>query len=351
MSEPMIKREGEMPDGTGRMLFVCVLSTTDTAKIPGISAAGSVPEITDYTPAGDAELVTIGRPVSVPDLPMTPSGCPTPALITRAAVHLTETPTLFVDSGLRIRPCVPTLNMNAQPGRDIRSGSAVNGVEQIYENAVRVGQMLSGFADTIVIGESIPGGTTTALGVLRAMGYDARVSSSFPVNPLELKHRVVEEGMRAARTGFGDFRNEPFRAVAHLGDPMMPTVSGIAAGIAEGGAEYILAGGTQMLAVAAVMRGMNMDLDNIPIATTKYIVEDGTSNFTDMAEELGCRTYSADPGFDNSRVHQLAGYERGEVKEGVGAGGAVLLAAVKGISQDILRCEIEETYLRLNDEG
>lgn len=41
----------------------------------------------------------------------------------------------------------------------------------------------------LVIGESTPAGTTTALGVLTALGYDAdfRVSASMPVNPTTLK--------------------------------------------------------------------------------------------------------------------------------------------------------------------
>ena len=46
-------------------------------------------------------------------------------------------------------------------------------------------------SDLIVVGESIPGGTTTALAVLRALGIDARfkVSSSMPENPHNLKTR------------------------------------------------------------------------------------------------------------------------------------------------------------------
>ena len=38
--------------------------------------------------------------------------------------------------------------------------------------------------DCLVIGESIPGGTTTALAVLKALGFDAKVSSSIPNNPM-----------------------------------------------------------------------------------------------------------------------------------------------------------------------
>ncbi|KKL84983.1 hypothetical protein LCGC14_1779830, partial [marine sediment metagenome] len=42
-------------------LFICVLGNTETAKIPGISAAGANPEITDYTPAADVEYLYFGK--------------------------------------------------------------------------------------------------------------------------------------------------------------------------------------------------------------------------------------------------------------------------------------------------
>ena len=38
-------------------LFICTIATTETGKIPGISAAGKHPEFTDYTPPADAELL------------------------------------------------------------------------------------------------------------------------------------------------------------------------------------------------------------------------------------------------------------------------------------------------------
>ena len=37
-------------------IFLCVLSNTDTCRIPGISAAGATTELNDYTPAADAEI-------------------------------------------------------------------------------------------------------------------------------------------------------------------------------------------------------------------------------------------------------------------------------------------------------
>ncbi len=39
-------------------LFICTIATTETGKIPGLSAAGANPDFTDFTPPADAELLT-----------------------------------------------------------------------------------------------------------------------------------------------------------------------------------------------------------------------------------------------------------------------------------------------------
>jgi len=92
--------------------------------------------------------------------------------------------------------------------------------------------MLSQFNDHLFIGESTPAGTTTALGVLTAMGYDGnrKVSGSMPENPHDLKMEVVSDGLKAAGFEAGDLAHDPLKAVEVVGDPMIPAVAGIAAG-------------------------------------------------------------------------------------------------------------------------
>ena len=41
----------------------------------------------------------------------------------------------------------------------------------------------------------------------------------------------------------------------------------------------------------------------------------------------------ADPGLDRSKMPPLSCYARGSAKEGVGAGGAVLAASLRGVTQ------------------
>ncbi len=322
-------------------LFLLILSNTATAYIPKISAAGKSPEFTDYTPAGDAEIVKTGNIISVPVLPITPPyNTPTPAIITRAALKLTGVPHMFVNAGLKVVPEIPFVDLMAKPGCDIRENVAVHDAEGIFERAQKLGRDIRDQTDHLVIGESIPGGTTTAMGVLNALGYDGNVSSSSCSNPLDLKNKIVKEGMDASGVEFGSLRDDPLHAITCLGDPMMVAVAGIVSG--TDGIDVVLAGGTQMAAVFAVIKHLGINTDNISIATTKYVVDDASANFGELVDELGVPVYAADPGFGASHLPGLQRYEAGDVKEGVGAGGAMYLAQMHGVSQEELRHEVEK---------
>lgn len=319
-------------------LFLCILANTETAKIPHISAAGKSPELTDFTPAADAELVETGNSISIKEPAMTPSGAPSPAVLTRASMLLTGIPCIFINSGLRVRPMIPTIDLNASPGGDIRKGHAVVDALDIYNKSRALGEKFGKLSDLVIIGESVPGGTTTAMGVLRALGYDGKVSSSFPKNPLSIKSKVVEEGMKNSGISFGSLRNRPLHAVECLGDPMMAAAAGLVDGLHT---KTVLAGGTQMVSVLSVIKHLGLERD-VSIATTRYVAEDKSANFREMTEILGYQAFAADPGFGNSRRKGLRMYEDGDVKEGVGAGGAMFAAAMMGFSQKEFREKTEE---------
>jgi uncharacterized protein (TIGR00303 family) len=335
--EPEVTKKPKKP------MFLCILSSTKTAHIPKLSAAGKTAELTDYTPAGDAELMETGNIISVPVLPMTPPyDTPTPAIMTRSALKLTDVPYHFVNSGLIATPDVPYIDLKANPGEDIREPIAVRDVQGIYERAKLLARRLRNQVDHVIIGESIPGGTTTAMGVLTALGYDGNVSSSADENPLELKKQVVEEGMKASGLTFGCLRNDPMKAIACMGDPMMPAVVGLVAGFQKTEINVVLAGGTQMVAVYALIKHLGFDTEKIAIATTRYVVEDKSAHFIELTRNLGVPVvYVADPGFGKSILKGLHRYETGTIKEGAGAGGAMYLAGLFGITQDQFRAEVE----------
>ena len=334
-------------------LFLCVIGVTETAKIQGISAAGENPEITDYTPPADAELLQLGKCKCIPGVPVTPTGIPTPALITMSALKMADIPTLVVSAGLKVKPYVPFMDLGGSPGRDIRTGRALDNAEEVLNRAKLAGENLAKTVDYLVIGESIPGGTTTALSVLLAMGVDAKgkVSSSMPVNPHELKIRTVEAGLKAAGVKTGEFADDPIQAVSTIGDPMQPALAGLVLGAADE-VPVIMAGGTQMDAVLAVVNALNPDvLDNVAVGTTRWIIADETADLKGLIAEIAdVPVLAADLDFSRSRFDGLRAYEEGVVKEGVGCGGASMAAMLKSngsITKDVLREEIENNYKQL----
>jgi uncharacterized protein (TIGR00303 family) len=334
-------------------LFVCTIATTETAKIPGISAAGKHPEFTDYTPPADAELILLGKCKCIAGVPVTPEGIPTPALITMSALRLADIPVLVASGGLRVKPYIPMLDLGGNPGKDIRTGSAVENVEEVIQRATIAGENLAETANYLVIGESIPGGTTTALGVLLAMGVDAegKVSSSMPENPHWLKTETVRAGLSASGESFGSLAKNPIKAISCLGDPMMPAFAGLVVGAAAH-VPVLMAGGTQMGAVLAIVKALNPDvLCNVAIGTTRWVVSDSSSDLRGIVIQISdVPILAADIDFSLSRFVGLKAYERGIVKEGVGAGGAAIAAMAEldgAITKEMLLKEIERNYSSL----
>jgi uncharacterized protein (TIGR00303 family) len=334
-------------------LFVLTIATTETGKISGISAAGKYPEFTDYTPPADAELLQLGKCRSINGVPVTPDGIPTPALITMSALRLADIPMLVCSGGLRVKPQIPFLDVGGNPGRDIRSGNAVDNVQEVIDRAIVAGENLAKAADYLVIGESVPGGTTTTLGVLSALGVhgEGKVSSSMPVNPHDLKKETVQAGLMAAGESFGSLAGNAVRAVACLGDPMMAAFAGLVIG-AAGEVPVLMAGGTQMTAVLAVVNALKSDvLCNVAIGTTRWVAKDSSSDICGIVKQIAdVPVLAADLDFGVSRFDGLKAYEIGIVKEGVGAGGASIaaMASTEGaVTKDMLLLEIERNYALL----
>jgi uncharacterized protein (TIGR00303 family) len=334
-------------------LFLATIATTETGKIPGLSAAGANPDFTDFTPPADAELLLLGKCKSIQGVPITPDGIPTPALITTSALHLADIPVVIVNGGVKVRPQIPYIDVNGSPGRDIRTGDSVDNVEEVIQRAKVIGEQLAKTSDYLVIGESIPGGTTTALGVLSALGIDAqgKVSSTLPENPHNLKAEVVAAGLKAAAEKFGKLKGDPIKAISAIGDPMMAAVAGLVIGSSKQG-PVLLAGGTQMAAVLAVIYALEPKaLCNVAIGTTRWVAKDKSSDICGIIKQFSeVPIIAADLDFGPSKYPGLQIYETGLVKEGVGAGGASLAAMAKtggAVTKDILLKEIERNYASL----
>ncbi len=321
-------------------MMLIVLGNTEISLIKGISIAGANPELTKYTPPADVEYIFYGRPKVIDAVPVTPQGHPTPAIITKACWELANFPITVVRAGTFFKPMVPHVHISDEVGRDFRRGKALPNAEEIVELSECLGRELSKSFKRIAVGESTPGGTTTAQAVLWALGYDAKTSSAAPNNPQELKRRVIEEGFRRVGIGFGDV-NDPITALEEFGDPTLACIFGICRGFKG---EVVLAGGTQMLAVSALLKASGVGLERFKIATTRWVAEDKSATFKDTARSIGVDYWVAPLDFSKSRYRGLRDYERGYVKEGVGAGGAVYLAEESGFSSEDVFKKVEELY-------
>ncbi|MHC1709902.1 MAG: nicotinate mononucleotide-dependent phosphoribosyltransferase CobT [Methanomassiliicoccales archaeon] len=336
-----------------RPTYAVVIGNTETAKIPGVSAAGAVPEITDFTPAADVELLHYGRCKCIDGVPVTPTGVPTPGIITMSALQLVSMPTFAINGGVNVRPHTPYFELEGVPGGDIRTGKALKDPRRVYENAVLLGREMAKNSEYLVIGESIAGGTTTALAVLLAMGYDGqgKVSSSMIDNPHSLKEKIVLEGISNSPFSKEEMRADPLKAAQAVGDPMMPAAAGVVAGAAMS-IPVIMAGGTQMAAVMAIVKGLAPNaLSNIALGTTKWIVNDRSSDVRAIVKQIGnVPILAADLDFGSSQYDGLNVYEKGLVKEGVGAGGisvAAFLASQGKIGREQMLSKVEENYVQL----
>nr|WP_048874634.1 TIGR00303 family protein [Thermococcus litoralis] len=326
------------------MMFV-VLGNTEVSLIPGISIAGATAELTKLTPPADAEYLFYERPKIIDTIPVTPEGHPTPAIITKAAKELANFPIIVVRGGTYLAPLVPHVHISSYVGRDFRKEKALPETREIIDRASLFGEELNKLnLGEVVIGESTPGGTTTAQAVLWALGYDAKTSSASLDNPQPLKEKVIAEGFKRAGIKEGELKDKPLTALEEFGDPMMATVVGIARGFKG---RVILAGGTQMLAVAALLRAMGGELERFTIVTTKWVIKDKSSTFKETAEGLGVEYQYANLDFSKSKFKGLRDYERGYVKEGVGAGGAAWLALKRGFTERDIERKVEELYEKL----
>lgn len=346
----------------GSPVFACVLGFTETCLIPGISAAGSTPEHRRYTALADAEFLYKGHQ-SHPCYPLPPlSAGASPVLISRAVIAALNIPLYIFNAGLPAPPAVPYIDLGGTPARCLSTGCALDlkTVKHLFAKGIEWGEKLaSSQADYLIIGECVVGGTTTALAILTGLGIAAvgKVNSSHPICNHDQKWEIVKTGLQSAGIGSQSCHPgkellsfiEPFALVAAVGDPMQVAVAGmaLAASRIKG---VLLAGGTQMLAVYALMQALahryflDWHPENVVVGTTRWVAEDPTADTIALAHLVGpVPLLATQLNFTASRYPQLQAYEHGYVKEGVGAGGCALASHLYcGWNQEQLLQAIEE---------
>ena len=348
-----------LEQGWHRSRTLLLLAATDTAAVPGISAAGASPQARLGTAAADAELLLLGpggrRCHALPPLPAGVS----PALISHVVLSqlgLLER-TQVLDLGCAIAAAVPHLRLpgleSAGPARCLSSGQALAParVAALVQRGSAWGRRWDP-AEPLLLAECVPGGTTTALAVLEGLGVAASglVSGSLRQPAHGLKSALVAKGLAAAGFETAELAAvadplafaDPLNVLAALGDPMQAFAAGLVGAAALRGAPVLLAGGSQMAAVLALALALAEPgqrpalAERLVVATTAWVAEEAGSNLALLLERIGAR-WQVRPRLEVAalRFHgcssaALRDYERGYVKEGVGAGGLALLWQLAG---------------------
>ena len=330
---------------SGKFLFSLVISYTETCKIPGITFAGAERDSIQFTPPSDAEYLYYGYCKTINNIPMTPDGKPTPGLLTKTALESSNIPHFTINAGSKIPPQLPFIETGLSFGENISTCDAMTDsqVSHAVDYGRIVGRSMASLTDCLIIGESIPAGTTTALAVLTALGYHAKVSSSIPRNPAKLKEQIVNSALERIDS------DRPYSIVAKVGDPMIPFVAGMLSSASDV-SKVLLAGGTQMAAVLAFASKIGFNEKNTAIGTTSYITDDPSANFKSLVREISdVPAISVNPGLKDSQYSGLRAFSEGFVKEGVGAGGSIISSMLKTGNDSAKFLEMTEMeYRRLS---
>ena len=348
--------------------FVCALGFTETALIPGISAAGKTPEDRSRTAHADAEFLANGvcDRVTYP-LPPLIAGA-SPVMITRAIIQALDIQSYLFNTGLPAPLSIAsdifgqTVLPNAA-ARCVSTGQAMalQRVEYLLACGIRVGAKLASSQSRsqryFILGECVVGGTTTALAALIGLGVDAAgsVNSSHPTCNHDQKLQIVQGGLAKFWASGRDRSdpNFPIQLLAAVGDPMQPFAAGFVIG-ASPVCGVLLAGGTQMFAVYALARAIARAQDlfwkpeNVLVGTTRWVAEDPTGDTVGLAGKIGDMPLIATQlNFSASHLEALRAYEHGFVKEGVGAGGCAIAGALyQNWDNDRMVYEIETLCLK-----
>lgn len=327
--------------------FLLSLSNTGTANIRGITQAG-IPGKIYLTPTLDSEFLCTGEVRSLENIAETPKGVPTPALITRAVHLLNPYGNIeLLDLGLEVKPQVEYFKIHdfgISPSKSIALDAGINAME-LFQKGLEFGQSFECKDDYIILGESVPSGTSTASATAQALGYDSKslFSSSFKEVPNNIREITIENALKNIKSD-----DDLFKILGRVSDNMLIFNAGFVLGL-NNKIKVVLAGGTQMACVLLIINtilktmGGELNTSNLSLCTTKWVYEDENSDIKSLLEMLDfdINAYYSDFDFSSTSHPALKLYDQGEAKEGVGAGAALVYASLNAVSKENIINQVE----------
>jgi len=342
--------------------YYLIIAGTNTCQITGISAAGIDSHSRKITALADAEFCLLG---TIKDykykLPLLKAGV-TPALISNVCKVLLGANLIVIPIGVYKRPYFKHSLVEktyGNPSNCLSTGKTMDKsrVSNLYEKGLSIGLMAK---KPIVISESVPGGTTTAQAIMEAFGLDVYdlVGSSLLRPPRKLKAEIVQAGLVNANLG-NTFTS--IDVISALGDPFQAFSMGLLIGARKSKNTVILAGGSQMIAILLLaLEFLSLDekqffSERVFILTTGWLACDKSLKklLQLVADKHKVKLFGFASGlsFHSSKIKELKDYEKGYVKEGVGAGGFSLLAYLKGFKYEEIVSECESTFKKMKENG
>lgn len=321
----------------GKADFLLAASVTKTCEIEGITQAG-IPGQIAYTPTLDAEFIVNQKLFSMPEIAETPSGVPTPALITRAVHNLNPFSTIeILDLGLGIKPQNVTLHsFGIEPSNRIDEGAGID-ARAIIEKGMAFGRSYTLKGNYLILAESTPSGTTTAAASALTLGFDLQdaFSSSFLYVPNEIKSTTIQKALSLTNNTMSNLEK-----LGIVSDNMLLFCVGFLIEASKR-FEIVLGGGTQMAACLLLADALREELlvrvnhNNITLATTQWVAKDTNSDIAKILSQLSYTPKSCYTpfSFDSAEIPVLKKYDEGEAKEGVGAGSALAYAVTNSLEE------------------
>jgi NaMN:DMB phosphoribosyltransferase len=182
-----------------------------------------------------------------------------------------------------------------------------------------------------------------------ALNYNVRdkFSSSFSDAPKSIKENIVKKALNNISKD-----DDIFSILGKVSDNMLIFNSGFILGV-DGRFPILLAGGTQMASVLLIINRLleimdgEIDSSKFALTTTKWIAEDNSSDIKSLLEmcKFNINSYYSDFNFSSSTHPALKLYDKGEAKEGVGAGGSLIYGFLNGLNQKDIIKQIEKLLI------
>ncbi|MGP6293427.1 hypothetical protein [Caldiplasma sukawensis] len=309
--------------------------STHLSKINGITEAGADSELTFLTPVVDSEISLYGRPLTINFPPITPDGIPSPSVVSYACFKIVGIKTMIVNSGMEKRPKTPFFETGLLPSLNPLETYSCPDYEKAKMAAIEIVNIFDS-REEILISESIPAGTTSALIMLNKIIGIEKVSSSMKISPDEEKLNIAK---RVNSKIPDNLSSEEL--IKRAGDYTHAMIYNI---IKYRRKKIILGGGTQMAAIIALCNRDSIDTSNTTLITTDLVFNSVGNEFF---KKCGVKNFEiADTFFEKSSHEGLRKYSEGSVKEGVGLGASIHFASKITENKNIIG-EIDNVYEKI----